>query len=233
MPYRPRVPRRTRTLLNAIAAGLGVLIVSAGSARQPLHAQQPPSAGQTATESGPLSRALLDRYCVTCHNERLKTGGVMFDVVDLGRADLHRELLEKVVRKLRSGQMPPQGRPRPDRQDVTAFVAALEAELDRAAAAAPNPGRVAPHRLNRTEYVNAIQDLLALEIDGEALLPSDMAGFGFDNNAEVLAMTPAPDGTLHHGGHKGDPARRGHPREPPDHPDVPGPGRLEARRADG
>ena len=137
------------------------------------------------------ARALLDQYCVTCHNERLKMGGVTLDTVDIGRADLHRELFEKVVRKLRSGQMPPQGRPRPEQPAITTFVAALEAELDQVGAAAPNPGRVASHRLNRTEYVNVIRDLLALEIDGEALLPSDMAGFGFDNNAEVLAMTPA------------------------------------------
>src|SRR5213594_295587 len=115
----------------------------------------------------------------------------MFDKVDLGRADVHRELFEKVVRKLRSGQMPPQDRPRPDQAAVTAFVAALEAELDRVSAAAPDPGRVVSHRLNRTEYVNVIRDLLALEIDGAALLPSDMAGFGFDNNADVLSMTPA------------------------------------------
>ena len=190
MRDKPAVRRRTKAWLNAIAVAFGVLIVSAGWARQPLQAQQRAAPVQAADQSLSPSRALLDRYCVTCHNERLKTGGVMFDTVDLGRADLHRELLEKVVRKLRSGQMPPQGRPRPDRRDVGAFVAALEAELDRVAAAAPNPGRVSPRRLNRTEYVNAIQDLLALEIDGEALLPSDMAGFGFDNNAEVLAMTP-------------------------------------------
>ncbi len=137
------------------------------------------------------SRALLDRYCVTCHNERLQTAGVMFDRVDVDRADLHRELFEKVARKLRSGQMPPPGRPRPEPAAIDAFVTALEAELDRVGAAAPDPGRVASHRLNRTEYVNAVRDLLDLEIDGEALLPSDMAGFGFDNNAEVLAMTPA------------------------------------------
>ena len=146
-----------------------------------------PAAGQAE----PPSRALLDRYCVTCHNERLKTGGVMFDQVDISRVAEHRELLEKVVRKLRSGQMPPDGRPRPERPAVIAFVTALEAELDKAGAAAPNPGRVASHRLNRTQYVNAVRDLLDLEIDGEALLPSDMAGFGFDNNADVLAMTPA------------------------------------------
>jgi len=137
------------------------------------------------------SRALLDRYCVTCHNERLQTAGVMFDRVDIDRADLHRELFEKVARKLRSGQMPPPGRPRPEPAAIDAFVTALEAELDRVGAAAPDPGRVASHRLNRTEYVNAVRDLLDLELDGEALLPSDMAGFGFDNNADVLAMTPA------------------------------------------
>ena len=148
----------------------------------PLHA----AAGTQAP-----SRALLDRYCVTCHNERLQTAGVMFDRVDIDRADLHRELFEKVARKLRSGQMPPPGRPRPEPAAVDAFVTALEAELDRVGAAAPNPGRVASHRLNRTEYVHAVRDLLDLEIDGEALLPSDMAGFGFDNNADVLAMTPA------------------------------------------
>ena len=148
----------------------------------PLHA----AAGTQAP-----SRALLDRYCVTCHNERLQTAGVMFDRVDIDRADLHRELFEKVARKLRSGQMPPPGRPRPEPAAIDAFVTALEAALDRVGAAAPDPGRVASHRLNRTEYVNAVRDLLDLELDGEALLPSDMAGFGFDNNADVLAMTPA------------------------------------------
>ena len=146
---------------------------------------------RTAGEIEAPSRALLDRYCVTCHNERLQTAGVMFDRVDIHRVDVHRELFEKVARKLRSGQMPPAGRPRPEPAAVEAFVTALEAELDRVGAAAPNPGRVASHRLNRTEYVHAVRDLLDLEMDGEALLPSDMAGFGFDNNAEVLAMTPA------------------------------------------
>ena len=147
----------------------------------------PPAAGQSEVPS----RALLDRYCVTCHNERLQTAGAMFDRVDIHRADVHRELFEKVAGKLRSGLMPPPGRPRPAPAEIDAFVTALEAELDRVGAAAPDPGRVASHRLNRTEYVNAIRDLLVLEVDGEALLPSDMAGFGFDNNAEVLAMTPA------------------------------------------
>ena len=160
----------------------GVACLAGIAVAPPLHA---------AAQTEAPSRALLDRYCVTCHNERLRTAGVMFDRVDIDRADLHRELFEKVARKLRSGQMPPPGRPRPEAAAIDAFVTALEAELDRVGAAAPDPGRVVSHRLNRTEYVNAVRDLLDLELDGEALLPSDMAGFGFDNNAEVLAMTPA------------------------------------------
>ncbi|HEV8319552.1 MAG TPA: DUF1587 domain-containing protein, partial [Vicinamibacterales bacterium] len=164
------------------SAGSSLRLVSVEAAAAP-QAQQAP-----ARQPGLPSRALLDQYCVTCHNERLKTAGVMFDKVDISRVDANRELLEKVTRKLRSGQMPPQDRPRPDQAATTAFLATLEAELDRVAAAAPDPGRVVSHRLNRTEYVNVIRDLLALEIDGAALLPSDMAGFGFDNNAEVLSM---------------------------------------------
>ena len=160
-----------------------------GAACLAAFAVAPPPHAAAGTEAP--SRALLDRYCVTCHNERLRTAGVMFDRVEIDRVDLHRELFEKVARKLRGGLMPPPGRPRPEPAAVDAFVTALEAQLDRVAAAAPDPGRVASHRLNRTEYVNAVRDLLDLEVDGEALLPSDMAGFGFDNNADVLAMTPA------------------------------------------
>ena len=136
------------------------------------------------------SRELLDRYCVTCHNERLETAGLSLDQVDLTRIAEHASVLEKVVHKLRSGQMPPEGRPRPDPATVDAFATSLETALDRAAAERPNPGRVASRRLNRVEYVNAIEDLLGLEVDGDELLPSDMAGFGFDNNADVLSITP-------------------------------------------
>ncbi len=136
------------------------------------------------------SRELLDRYCVTCHNERLQTAELRLDQVDLTRIAEHASVLEKVVHKLRSGQMPPEGRPRPDPATVDAFATSLETALDRVAAARPNPGRVASRRLNRVEYVNVIEDLLALEVDGDELLPSDMAGFGFDNNADVLSITP-------------------------------------------
>ena len=148
------------------------------------------AAAQAAAQPGP-SRALLDRYCVTCHNERLQTANLMLDRVDLERAGDHAEALEKVVRKLRAGQMPPEGRPRPAQEEVETFVAALTTALDDAAAGRLTPGRVASRRLNRVEYVNAIEDLLDLRVDGDELLPSDMAGFGFDNNAEVLAMTPS------------------------------------------
>jgi mono/diheme cytochrome c family protein len=166
---------------------LVVALIAGSASVDPALAQR----AELAPEAGAPSRALLDRYCVSCHNERLKTAGINLDTADIARVDLHRELFEKVARKLRSGQMPPQGRPRPEAPAVATFVSALESELDRVGATAPNPGRVASHRLNRTEYINVIRDLLALEIDGEALLPSDMAGFGFDNNADVLAMTPA------------------------------------------
>ena len=185
-------PNSRSVMLRALfVTCLAGVIAAASSSRQPLQAQQARAPVQSSDQMAPPSRALLDRYCVSCHNERLKTAGVTLDTADISRADLHRELFEKVARKIRSGQMPPQGRPRPEASAVTTFVSALEAELDRVGAAAPNPGRVASHRVNRTEYVNAVHDLLALEIDGEALLPSDMAGFGFDNNADVLAMTPA------------------------------------------
>ncbi len=150
-----------------------------------------PQAARAQAPAGEPSRALLDRYCVTCHNDRLQTAGLALDTVDIERVAEHAPVLEKVVRKLRSGQMPPEGRPRPDAAAVDTFLTALEAALDRESAATPDPGRVASRRLNRVEYVNAIKDLLDLEVDGAELLPSDMAGFGFDNNADVLAMTPS------------------------------------------
>lgn len=139
----------------------------------------------------PLDRSLLDRYCVTCHNERLKTAGLMLDEVDINDLGANAAVLEKVVRKLRSGQMPPAGVRRPDQPVLDAFAASLITALDDFWAAHPNPGRVSVRRLNRTEYVNAIQDLLALEVDGAGLLPADTSAFGFDNIADVLSVTPA------------------------------------------
>ena len=182
------MPNPLLTTIGLLAAALAAAGAAAAAEPQAAAASRVASAGAAA--EGP-SRALLDRYCVTCHNERLRTGGLMLDNVDLGRIDAHAEVLEKVVRKLRAGQMPPPGRPQPDGSSVEAFTVSLESALDRLAAATPNPGRVASRRLNRVEYVNAVEDLLALRVDGAELLPGDMSGLGFDNNADALAMTPA------------------------------------------
>jgi cytochrome c551/c552 len=136
-------------------------------------------------------RALLDRYCIGCHNEKTRTAGLALDKLDLAHPGNNAETWEKVVRKIRSGMMPPSGIPRPDRATLDAFAAQLEAGLDSAAAARPNPGTTGLHRLNRTEYANSIRDLLALEIDPTTLLPADDSSEGFDNIADALAISPA------------------------------------------
>src|SRR5262249_39242337 len=138
-------------------------------------------------------RNLLDTYCVTCHNEKLRSGGLAFDAVDLTAIGTHAETWEKVIRKLRMGTMPPVGRRRPDAAAYDGFASWLESEIDRAAASNPNPGRIeAIHRLNRTEYQNAVRDLFGVEVDSTSMLPADDADQqGFDNTADVLSMSPA------------------------------------------
>ena len=134
---------------------------------------------------------VLDRYCVTCHSTRRLTAGLALDQLDVDNVSGHAATWEKVAAKLRSGAMPPAGMPRPDRATYDAFASWIETGLDRAAAAHPNPGHSALHRLNRAEYANAIRDILALEIDGRSLLPEDDSGYGFDNVADVLSVSPA------------------------------------------
>ena len=136
-------------------------------------------------------QALLNQYCVTCHNAKLKTGGLALDQLNLQRADANVESWEKVVRKVRAGMMPPAGAQRPDRRSLDAFAGAVEDALDRAAAANPNPGRTPLHRMNRVEYANAIRDLLGVEVDFATLLPADDSSNGFDNIADVLGVSPA------------------------------------------
>jgi len=136
-------------------------------------------------------RALLDTYCVTCHNQRARTASLAFDTMDLARIDDAAEVWEKVVRKLRGGMMPPPGARRPDQAAVDGLVTWLERSLDEVSARSPNPGRVALHRLNRAEYAAAIEDLLALRIDASALLPQDDEADGFDNVASVLTVSPS------------------------------------------
>jgi Protein of unknown function (DUF1592)/Protein of unknown function (DUF1588)/Protein of unknown function (DUF1587)/Protein of unknown function (DUF1585)/Protein of unknown function (DUF1595)/Cytochrome C oxidase, cbb3-type, subunit III len=142
-------------------------------------------------QAQPSARAVIDKYCVTCHNERLKTAGLMLDKADVGHVGSSPEIWEKVLRKLHAKEMPPFGSPRPDTETYTAVSALLEKMLDDAASASPNPGRVAVHRLNRTEYANTIRDLLGLQIDAKALLAADEADQeGFDNVASVLSVSP-------------------------------------------
>jgi len=133
---------------------------------------------------------VLRRYCVGCHNQRTLTAGLALDTADLASVGAHADLWEGVVRKLRGGLMPPAGRPRPDEATYDALASWLERELDRAAAAQPNPGRTQTlHRLNRAEYQNAVRDVLGLEIDVADLLPADSASYGFDNIAGVLRVS--------------------------------------------
>jgi hypothetical protein len=134
-------------------------------------------------------RALLDQYCVSCHNERQKSAGLALDKLDLSRVSDNRELWEKVVHKVRAGMQPPSGKPRPEAATLEAFVVWLENELDRGAALhLPPPGL---HRVNRVEYTNVIRDLLALEIDAAKFLPPDDSTRGFDNIAAALGLSPA------------------------------------------
>ena len=151
-----------------------------------------------ASPQGPASapgdpadhRAVLDRYCVTCHNQRTKAGELSLDDLDLSAVPAQADAWEKVIRKVRVGMMPPQGMPRPDTATERGLIAWLETTLDRAASASPKPGRSTVHRLNRAEYANAIRDLLDLEVDTTTLLPPDDSGYGFDNIAEVLGLSP-------------------------------------------
>jgi cytochrome c551/c552 len=144
-----------------------------------------------ANTSPASAKALFDGYCTSCHNQRVKTGGLALDGVDLADVATNAEVLEKVVRKLRGGMMPPPGARRPEQAAIDGTVASLERVLDDAAAAHPNPGRVALHRLNRAEYANAIEDLLGLRVDASALLPKDDEADGFDNVASVLTVSPS------------------------------------------
>ena len=154
-----------------------------------LSAQQGVS-GVSAPTQAPR-QAFLNRYCIRCHSERRQVAGLALDSVDLGNVGAEAALWERVVRKLRVGVMPPFGQPRPDAAARDTFVSWLEGALDRAGAAAPNVSRPFIHRLNRLEYANAVRDLLALEIDGRALLPADESAYGFDNIADVLTVGPA------------------------------------------
>ena len=165
-------------LMFALALG-GVVCL------QSSRAQAPPKA--------PDPRAFLNTYCITCHNQKLRTSGLALDNVDAAKPSANAEVWERVIAKLQAGSMPPPGLPRPDAAVYHDVASSLENEIDKAWAANPNPGRInAVHRLNRAEYNNAIRDLFALDLDVKPLLPGDETADGsFDNFADVLSISTA------------------------------------------
>jgi mono/diheme cytochrome c family protein len=174
----------TRTRLG-IAIGLIGACVAIGA--RPL----PAAPQQTAASNAPTpQRALLDKYCATCHSERLKTGGLILEKLDTTKVGDHAEIWEKVAEKLRGGMMPPPGMPRPDKATLDGLATWAENELDKAYLVSSNPGRVGLHRLNRAEYGNAVRDLIGLEVDPAELLPADDSSAGFDNIADALTVSP-------------------------------------------
>src|SRR5436309_15568286 len=168
---------------------------TSGASASPTGRSNLSTSGASASPTGRSSlstaqRALLDQYCVTCHNERTKRANLSLEKLDLTTVGDNPQLWEKVVRKLRGGVMPPPGMRRPDWAAYTALTEFLEAEIDRKAAANVHPGTKVLHRLNRTEYANAIRDPLDLEIDSATLLPADDSSRGFDNVAGSLTISP-------------------------------------------
>ena len=177
---KPR-PARLQILVALVALALGVwdptaVTTAASQAARPVAASD-------------VHRATLDRYCVTCHNQRTKAGDLTLDTLNLAAVGAQAATWEEVVKRLRTATMPPAGMPQPDAGTRTALARWLEGELDRAAT--PQPGRALLRRLNRAEYGNTIRDLLDIELDVTSLLPADDAAFGFDNNADLMTVSPA------------------------------------------
>src|SRR5262245_28113528 len=171
--------------IRLIDCAFGVLVASIGAVGSP-SAKMTPSAAPSTEQH----RALLDRYCVTCHNDRLKTANLSLQGLDLTKVAERADVWEKVIRKLRAGVMPPPDLPRPPLAEYEGLRDFLEDEIDRAAAGKTSPGSIVLHRLNRTEYANAIRDLLDLRVDVAALLPPDDSANGFDNIAGSLTISP-------------------------------------------
>ena len=185
---------RRNPLVLMMACGSIALVATISVTLSADQAGTPPSRQGGATSAAATTPAgeLVAAYCVTCHNQRLKTANLALDNVDAEHVFNSADTWEKVVVKLRSRSMPPPGARRPDNATYDRVSTWLENELDRAAEAHVNPGRSAElHRLNRTEYANAVRDLLGVEIDPKAMLPPDEQAFGFDTNADALSMQPA------------------------------------------
>ena len=179
---------RRLTTIAALLAGGWIAVAASGVEIRAGQTERPRSSA-----ASPAPQALLQQYCVTCHNQRLRTAGLALDTLDAAHPSDNAEVWERVIGKLRAQSMPPPGRPRPDAATYRALATALERDIDQAWAARPKPGRIAAvHRLNRTEYTNAIRDLFALDLDVRPLLPGDETADGsFDNLADALSISTA------------------------------------------
>ena len=176
----------------AAAAGIALQATEWGSAsaRPNLEAPLAAAAQGAAGSAASTYRSVLETYCVGCHNDSALTAGLSLEGLDLAGAAATPDVWERVVRKVDARMMPPVGMPQPDASTADGLVAFLQSELDRAAASVPDPGRPLLQRLNRTEYANAIRDLLSVDVDVSSLLPPDDSGYGFDNVTDVLGVSP-------------------------------------------
>src|SRR5215470_19465540 len=187
-----RTPHKRFALTMACGSMALVATISATLAADQSSPQTSPPRGSTLAAAQTPARELVTTYCVSCHNQRLKTANLMLDTVDADQVPNSAEAWEKVIVKLRSRAMPPPGARRPDNAAYDRVATWLEDALDRAAAVHVKPGRPGElHRLNRTEYGNAIRDLLGLEINPRAMLPADEQAHGFSTNADALSIQPA------------------------------------------
>ena len=166
-----------RTLVLAVFAAC-TLVAAPQQAEKPAAAVNP-------------NKSLIDHYCVSCHNQKLRTAKLALDVLDLSHPEKDALIWERAIRKLRGGMMPPPGMPKPPLAAVNTLATYLEDSLDKASAANFNPGSVRIHRLNRAEYANEMRDLFGIDVDAAALLPADEINSGFDNIAEVLKASPS------------------------------------------
>ena len=186
-----------RALLFAAATSFVVAVTLDVQSRVPAYAQAAPASAQPSQSAAApqadavaTHKATLQKYCCELPQREGEIGRPRAQHARFSARCRNPEPWEHAIRKVRTGAMPPAGRPRPDKAVAGDLVTYLETELDRAALAQPNPGRPALPRLNRAEYHNAIRDLLALDIDAASMLPNDIAGYGFDNNADALTLSP-------------------------------------------
>ncbi len=189
---------RLTTSAFRITLGIGLITALAALAQKPpaantagaVNAPAPRATSAAIAKDAAPQQAMVDQYCVMCHSEQLKTAGVVLEGLHIDHVSDNTATWEKVLRKFGSGQMPPPGMPRPDDDTAAKFTAWLEQQLNANSIAHPNPGAPAIHRLNRLEYGNTIRDLLGLDVDVNTLLPGDDSGYGFDNIADVLSVSP-------------------------------------------